>query len=563
MITKFESQLAENGKCLQDDMSSASALTHVLASSTTPTGTPPQSAVALAGNAFAASAPAPAQNVSDILKGLASFAPSNTAQQAPAPVPTPAPLNMNSYPQGMPVNGTSVQFPPVGGQQGNLGGANQNMQANPLAALLAGGGLAQHQQPPQQPAYGMPPQPPQPAPGMPGVDPNMMKQLAILQQLKAMNVPQEQWATLLPFMMSQAMPPQPGAAAAMPMPNTQGQFPPMQYGGVQADQSRDGYETIRSPGGRERRRSRSPGYGRRDESPPRRRDSPTYGRYGEEQRDAGRRGGRERERGGRNRNRSPDRFRRSPSPRRQASAPTGSGNDTDWGYIPRNMSIDPTLPKDSIRVYSRTLFVGGVTCSEDELRRIFSAHGRVQTCIVNIDKRHAFVKMLTREEAIRAKEAMEHYRTDSMQLRTRWGVGYGPRDCSDYGTGVSVIPIGRLTDADRKWMLSAPYGGSGGEEIKGGLTVEEPDIEIGAGVSSKAISRRMQTDRSGQHGPRSSRDQGGQGGGRRRGGDEDNPNNMPVAPQVPNYGFNFTNMGNGGGANSVPLGMNQNYGQGA
>lgn len=531
-------------------------LTRSAASSTTPTGTPPQSAVALASNAFsaptaAAAAQAPAQNVSDILKGLASFAPSNTSQQAPAPVPTPAPLNMNSYAQGMPVNGTPVQFPPVGGQQPNLGGANQANQANPLAALLGGGAFAQ-QQPPQQPAYGLPQQAPQPAPGMPPVDPNMLKQLQILAQLKAMNVPQDQWATLLPFMMSQAAP-QPGAPA-MPMP---GQFPQAQYGGVQADQSRDGYEAMRSPG---RRRSRSPGYGRnRDESPPRRRDSPTYGRYDE--RDGNRRGGRER--GGRNRNRSPDRFRRTPSPNRnQASAPTGTGNDTDWGYIPRNMSIDPSLPKDSIRVYSRTLFVGGVTCSEDELRRIFSAHGRVQTCIVNIDKRHAFVKMLTREEAIRAKEAMEHYRTDSMQLRTRWGVGYGPRDCSDYGTGVSVIPIGRLTDADRKWMLSAPYGGSGGEEIKGGLTVEEPDIEIGAGVSSKAISRRMQTDRSGQHGPRSSRDQqGGRGG--RRGGDEDNPNNMPVAPQVPNYGFNFNNMGNGGGANSVPLGMNQNYGQGA
>ena len=40
-------------------------------------------------------------------------------------------------------------------------------------------------------------------------------------------------------------------------------------------------------------------------------------------------------------------------------------------------------------------------------------------------------------------------------------------------------------------MLTAPYGGTGGEPIKGGMVVEEPDIEIGAGVSSKAISRRM------------------------------------------------------------------------
>ena len=54
-------------------------------------------------------------------------------------------------------------------------------------------------------------------------------------------------------------------------------------------------------------------------------------------------------------------------------------------------------------------------------------------------------------------------------------------------------------------MLTAPYGGSGGRPIVGGLCVEEPDIEIGAGVSSKAISRRMQTDKGGHHGPKSSR----------------------------------------------------------
>ena len=75
--------------------------------------------------------------------------------------------------------------------------------------------------------------------------------------------------------------------------------------------------------------------------------------------------------------------------------------------------------------------------------------------------------------------------TDHRQ--TRWGVGFGPRDCSDYQTGISIIPIERLTDADRKWMLTAEYGGSGGKPIETGMVVEEPDIEIGAGVSSKGI----------------------------------------------------------------------------
>lgn len=138
-------------------------------------------------------------------------------------------------------------------------------------------------------------------------------------------------------------------------------------------------------------------------------------------------------------------------------------------------------------VFSRTLFVGGVTISEDELHALFSQHGVVQSCIVNHDKRHAFVKMLTRPDAERAKSAMEFYKADHVTLRTRWGVGFGPRDCSDYQTGISIIPIERLTDADHRWMAKAEYGGTGGEPVRGGMVVEEPDIEIGSGVSSKGI----------------------------------------------------------------------------
>ncbi|KAI5285529.1 hypothetical protein KEM54_000498 [Ascosphaera aggregata] len=113
--------------------------------------------------------------------------------------------------------------------------------------------------------------------------------------------------------------------------------------------------------------------------------------------------------------------------------------------------------------------------------------------------------MINRHDAVLAREGMENYKSGDMQLRTRWGVGFGPRDCSDYQTGVSVIPIDRLTDADRKWMLTAEYGGTGGKPIQTGMVVEEPDIEIGAGVSSKAISRRMATDTGGKRGPVSSR----------------------------------------------------------
>jgi len=81
------------------------------------------------------------------------------------------------------------------------------------------------------------------------------------------------------------------------------------------------------------------------------------------------------------------------------------------------VEYDNSLPNGSIKVLSRTLFVGGVTCSEAELRQIFSRYGKVQTCIVNKDKRHAFVKMYWRKDALRAKEAMEHNRDHDLPLR--------------------------------------------------------------------------------------------------------------------------------------------------
>lgn len=36
---------------------------------------------------------------------------------------------------------------------------------------------------------------------------------------------------------------------------------------------------------------------------------------------------------------------------------------------------------------------------------------------MNVDKRHAFVKMLTRGDAMSAKDGMERYKSDEMQLR--------------------------------------------------------------------------------------------------------------------------------------------------
>lgn len=328
-------------------------------------------------------------------------------------------------------------------------------------------------------------------PPVPGVDPAAAQQVQLIQLLAQQGIPAENIPALLAAFQNNNMP-----SVTQPAPVSGAPGGPLPYSNSWGqDQSRSDMPQNRNYGGRSpnryqnRSRSRSPArhWGSRDS--PRGRTDRGHGGYGRESPAQGRddRAGW----GGDYRQRSPPGRRgRSPSPNRYDQPQPGQ----KW------IEFDRSLPSGHIKVLSRTLFVGGVTCSEAELRSMFNRSGQVQTCIVNKDKRHAFVKMITRKDAVAAKEAMEN-----SQYRTRWGVGFGPRDCSDYSSGISVIPINKLTEADRKWMLTAEWGGSGGQAIESGMVVEEPDIEIGAGVSSKAISRRMQTDRGGKHGPKSSR----------------------------------------------------------
>ncbi|KAK8130167.1 hypothetical protein PG999_002547 [Apiospora kogelbergensis] len=323
------------------------------------------------------------------------------------------------------------------------------------------------------------------APPMAGLDPAFAQQVQLIKLLMDQGISHDKIPALLATMQGglQSMPPAGGMAAAPSAQAPYGGVGAWPQAGPRPDESRDRFDYgARSPNRyRNRSRSRSPRRGWNNRDSPRGRNDRTFGSFGH---DSPARGHMDEDRRGR----APDYRQRSPHVAATARSLPLTGTPTS--------------------ILSRTLFVGGVTCSEAELRNLFSQQGQVQTCIVNKDKRHAFVKMVTRRDAVAAKEAME-----SSQYRTRWGVGFGPRDCSDYSTGVSVIPINKLTEADRKWMLSAEYGGSGGRAIESGMVVEEPDIEIGAGVSSKAISRRMQTDKGGRHGPKSS-----------RGGDEEDTN---------------------------------------
>ena len=171
-------------------------------------------------------------------------------------------------------------------------------------------------------------------------------------------------------------------------------------------------------------------------------------------------------------------------------------------YRPKPVSYDPSLPPDTIKVFSRTLFIGGVPMNmkEWDLSRVLAPFADVQSVILNNHRKHAFVKVYSRREA---ENVLINFNKDGrLPLRIRWGVGFGPRDCCNYQHGYSVIPIHRLTDADKKWSLNAQWGGTGGQPLTSGIVFEEPDIVVGEGVSSKAISQKMPTD-SGKNGPTS------------------------------------------------------------
>lgn len=241
---------------------------------------------------------------------------------------------------------------------------------------------------------------------------------------------------------------------------------------------------------------------------------------------------------------------------------------------PKYINYDNALPPDNIKVLSRTLFVGGANGNQQEIQELFERFGRVQTCIANRDKRHAFVKMTTRHHAVVAKAAMEEMqnRNDrevmNIARQTKWGVGFGPRECCDYQRGESIIPIHKLTEADVKWLLTAEYGGTGGQKLEGGMVLEEPDIEIGAGVSSKAMSKRIGPDnapsskrhhREDQHRGRKHKghDRDGQyAGGYGNGGSPPQidpyqyarPEPVAVAtpPAVPGFGFNLGSLSSSG-----------------
>ncbi|KAF2161213.1 hypothetical protein M409DRAFT_28253 [Zasmidium cellare ATCC 36951] len=507
---------------------------------------------------------APSADVNSILAALSKAAPPaastptfpSASQPAAAPPALPAgipPQLAALFGQQMPAQSTPTQQP----QQLPYGYSTPS--APPMPAAYPQPPPPFPGYPPQPPpsipqAYSVAPPPPQqsdPLSQLRGLLPEnilndrqkLIPALQLLQDLQKDGIPPDKWGPVLKAFEEQYQP-QPTAPTPGPAYGGQGDY------------------------GRSRGRSRSPDRGRGG------RGSPVYGSY-----DAGARGPAEENRdprGGQQRGR----YRQRSPVRDSPSAVAMNGRPMQ----PKVIEYDPSLPPNNIKVLSRTLFVGGANGTQQEIQDLFERFGRVQTCIANRDKRHAFVKMTSRQFALNAKAGMEDLqnRNDrevmNIARQTKWGVGFGPRECCDYQRGESIIPIHKLTEADLKWLLTAEYGGTGGKQLEGGMVLEEPDIEIGAGVSSKAMSKRVGPDNAppakrhredrGRHG----KHKGGHGGGGGGGGGGDQgyggysgvsggpppmpmdpypyPRPEPVAvatpPAVPGFGFNLGLPTNGG-----------------
>ena len=342
-------------------------------------------------------------------QGIVAQPPISQAAAAPAPASAP---DTNSILTALAA--LSRQNAPVSGQ-GNIAPAAPTAPVVPVTQPVAP--VAQSPFSYQQPLA--PPPPSFVPPQMPPAQAAPLAQLAsnpgLLNLLQAVSAgqlpgltPEQTIALMAAFATGQA----PGGAPVIPPPPV---LPVPSAAPPPPEQSRPPPDYSRYRG-----RSRSPEYNRRRgaspdrRSPPLRRDSPTYGTYEGHSGNDGRNGNRndfERGRGrGRNRGRN-DYRQRSPLRRQPSPVPRNTK--------PKFIEWDSSLPRDHIRVLSRTLFVGGANGSEADLREIFGRFGTVQTCIVNHDKRHAFVKMVNREDAVAAKNGMDHAHDSETTAKAR------------------------------------------------------------------------------------------------------------------------------------------------
>ncbi|KAJ3207162.1 hypothetical protein HDU67_007631, partial [Dinochytrium kinnereticum] len=163
---------------------------------------------------------------------------------------------------------------------------------------------------------------------------------------------------------------------------------------------------------------------------------------------------------------------------------------------------DPEVPFDCMKILSRTLYVGGVSTAvtKEKMRELFETSGRVDTVMINYPKYNAFIKMFTREEADKARVALNRTVLNGALLKVGWGCGFGPKNTFDYATGFNIVPISRMSESNKKWISTSNRGGG---PIQGSTVIEEPNVgydPIGNPARDTAVGAE-EMEETGQSGP--------------------------------------------------------------
>ncbi|KAG2217152.1 hypothetical protein INT45_011327 [Circinella minor] len=143
---------------------------------------------------------------------------------------------------------------------------------------------------------------------------------------------------------------------------------------------------------------------------------------------------------------------------------------------------DPSLPKGSIRVVTRTLFVGPLPgwFGKEDVAEIFEKYGEVHSIIVSKKQKsrvNAFLKYTKRSSLEAAKLGTTDLTIENTQVKVNYGFGFGPRKLFDYEQGVSIIPLNELSQDEKSNLVTAPIGGFQGLPVHDQMTIEEPEVE--------------------------------------------------------------------------------------
>ncbi|KAJ3364148.1 hypothetical protein GGF32_002528 [Allomyces javanicus] len=154
-------------------------------------------------------------------------------------------------------------------------------------------------------------------------------------------------------------------------------------------------------------------------------------------------------------------------------------NETS-GLVGEWVQVEGGCGPNEIKVLSRTLYIGGVTheVTKETLHELFSPFGHLDSVMVNPARGHAFVKFRTRAQANAARRALDHRATlGSSTLHVKWGSGFGPKPLFDKTAGFIIADLDRdLTPADHRALVASNAGGIRAGELRGGITIEEPDV---------------------------------------------------------------------------------------